>query len=95
LRFACDDIYLILFTSVEIIEITSINVDVKFWFPCFEILFEEIPGVNINASFACSESHNIGDLACCEVGFDVLGNDRGGGVRKRSGNEENVKLHVD
>jgi hypothetical protein len=90
LRLACNNIYLILFTGVEIIEITSINVNGEFWFPC--LFFDEFPDVNINVKFACNNSY-IGDFACCDVGFDVLGNDEGGAVGKGSSDEENVKLH--
>jgi hypothetical protein len=89
LRFACENI-LIFFTFFEIIEIPSINVG-EFWFPC--LFFDEFPDVNINAGFACNNSFDIGNLACCDVGFDVLGNDEGGAVGKSSSDEENVKLH--
>jgi len=68
LRLACDNIYLIF-------EITSIDVDSEFWFPCLEIIFEKFPDVNINAGFACIKSYDISDFACCDVGFKVLSND--------------------
>jgi len=64
---ACNNIYLIVFTGFEVIEVvefTSIDINSEFWSPCLEI-FNEFPDVNINARFAC-----------CEVGFEVLsGND--------------------
>jgi len=96
LRFAGGNIYFLFFTSLEIIVvITSININGEFWFPCLKILFDELPDVNINARFACDNSYNIVNFACCEIGFDVLGNDEGGTVRKRSSDKENVDLHYD
>jgi len=94
LWFACNNIYLIFFTGIEFIkfvEITSININGEFWFPCLKIVIE-VPDVNIDVRFACNNS-NISNLACCEIGFEVLGNNEGGAVRKRSSDEENVKLH--
>ena len=42
--------------------------------------------------FTCEDSYDIGNLACCEVRFDVLDDDNRGAIRKHSGYEENVKL---
>jgi hypothetical protein len=82
LRLACDNIHLIVVVTVfEIVEFTSIDVNGEFWCPCLE-----------NGRFA---SYNIGNLACCEAGFEVLSSNEGGTVRKRSSDEENVKLHYD
>jgi hypothetical protein len=94
LRFASGNVYLFIITGFEVIvEFTSININGEFWFPCFKILFNEFPDVNINAGFACNKSNDIVNFACCEVGFEFLSNDEGGGVRKRSSDEENVKFH--
>jgi hypothetical protein len=83
LRFSGDNIYLFIFTGFEIVVVIT-SIKVEFWFPCFKIVF---PGVNINARVASNNANN--------VGFDVLGNNEGGGVRKRSSDEENVDLHYD
>jgi hypothetical protein len=91
LRFACDNIHLIFFTIFEIFEITSVDINGEFWFPC--LLCDEFPDVNINVRFACNNYFDIGNFACCDVGFEVLSNDEGGAVCKGSSNEENVKLH--
>jgi hypothetical protein len=93
LRLACDNIYLIFFTSIEIVEITSIDFNGEFWFPCLKIVFDEFPDVNINVRFACVKIYDINKIACCDVGFEVLSNNKGRAVGKSSSDEENVKLH--
>jgi hypothetical protein len=96
LGFAGGNVYLFFLTSFEVIvKFTSINIDGEFWFPCLKIFLDEFPGVNINARFACNDSCDIVNFACCESSFDVLSNDEGGAVSEGSSDEENVKLHYD
>lgn len=80
---------LIFFTGFEIIvvEFTSININGEFWFPCFKI-FIQLPDVNINVWFACNNPNRI-------ARFEVLSDNEGGSVRKRSSDKEDVDLHDD
>jgi hypothetical protein len=60
LRFSGGNFYLFIFPGFEIVVVfTSIKIKGEFWFPCFKILLNKFPGVNINARFACNNASNI------------------------------------
>jgi hypothetical protein len=87
LRFACGNIYLIVFTGFEVIKVikfTRIDINCEFWSPSLKSL-DEFPGIDINTRSASSNAYDIG--------FGVLSSNEGRTVGKSGGNEENAKLH--